>query len=128
MIITIEGIDGAGKETQAWLLEAHFKAQGQDVSAVSFPILDSSPSGRLVKHLMRTDKYEELAVAFAWNRAEHRDLLKRTDIVIVDRYIDSNIVYYKSRTTKNVGWIEIMEYYVLGLPSDCDEKNFGCQR
>lgn len=98
LLIAVEGIDGAGKTTQAQALAERLRAVGFTVRQTKEPtngewgqlIRSSKTAGRLAPE-------EELA-AFLEDRKQHvREVLspamKRGDVVIVDRYYYSTAAY-----------------------------------
>lgn len=98
--ITLEGGDGAGKTTQAALLQEWLADAGHTV------VRTREPGGTEVGLLLReivlhhrgevTDRTE--ALLYAADRAQHvatvvRPALDRGEIVIQDRYLDSSVAY-----------------------------------
>jgi dTMP kinase len=100
-LIAFEGIDGAGKTTQARLLAEHVRAAGKTVVASKEPT--DGPWGRKIRASAtagRLPPADELH-AFTEDRKEHvRDLilpaLRRGETVILDRYFYSTIAYQGS--------------------------------
>jgi dTMP kinase len=98
-LITVEGVEGAGKSTQAENLRAWLAARGVPVVATAEP--DGTPLGaRLRQVLAEVDRVTPLAEAllFAASRAEHvqrviRPALVRGEVVLCDRYVDSTVAY-----------------------------------
>jgi len=99
MFITLEGIDGSGKTTQAELLAAWLRQEGRRVLTTREP--GGTPVGEAVRHLvLHGDDVSPWAEAalFAAARAEHvesaiRPALDRGDDVVCDRYLDSSVAY-----------------------------------
>jgi dTMP kinase len=98
-LITIEGVEGAGKSTQvetlrAWLAE-------RDVSVVRTAEPDGTSLGARVRGVLgEVDRVAPLteALLFAAARAEHvarviRPALARGEVVLCDRYVDSTVAY-----------------------------------
>ena len=107
-LIAIEGIDGAGKGTQAKLLRDRLTNDGYRVESISFPQYDNTVSGSLLREYLRGDlgPMESVhpkfaALAFATDRMESRMLLHAkfndSDVVIADRYTASNIAHQSAR-------------------------------
>jgi dTMP kinase len=103
ILIVIEGIDGAGKSTQARLLVRRLKARGFD--AVSYREPTRGKWGREIKRLARRSDSlspeEELAL-FVRDREENvrknlKPALSRRKIVILDRYYFSTMAYQGAR-------------------------------
>jgi dTMP kinase len=100
-LIAFEGIDGAGKTTQARLLAEHLRSAGETVVSSKEPT--DGPWGRKIRASAtagRLPPADEL-LAFTEDRKEHvRDLilpaLKRGETVILDRYLYSTIAYQGS--------------------------------
>src|SRR5437867_121629 len=98
-LITIEGVEGAGKSTQVTRLAAWLEDEGYRVCATSEP--DGSPVGLHLRQLLGTlpavDPLTE-AFLFAASRAEHvrrviRPSLAAGAIVLCDRFADSTLAY-----------------------------------
>lgn len=98
--ITLEGGDGAGKTTQAELLEEWLRARGLEVVRTREP--GGTSLGRQLRELLLhgnepIDPRAE-ALLYAADRAQHvaqvvRPALERGAIVVQDRYIDSSLAY-----------------------------------
>ncbi len=99
MFITLEGLDGSGKTTQATLLGARLEADGAEI------VLTREPGGthlgeeirNLVLHGGDVTPWAEAAL-YAAARAQHveeliRPALERGATVICDRYLDSSVAY-----------------------------------
>lgn len=98
-LIAIEGIDQAGKMTQARAVQEHAHAAGVSCAIRQYPDYDT-PIGQLVHRAL----HDEIELAdrartmlFAANRwekdAEIRQLVADNALVLVDRYSWSNVVY-----------------------------------
>lgn len=123
MIIAVEGIDGAGKNT---LVTAVREATGADVLA--FPRYDDSAPASLAADALHgkmgdlTDSAYAMASLFALDRAGAVDKLRRyqdsRDVLILDRYVASNAAYSWARTGDEgiVEWVAELEFGRLGLP------------
>jgi len=99
VLISIEGLDAVGKRTQASLLASWFSSRGHTVQIVSFPDY-STPLGIEIKRFLNGDvdyPPEVRHILFAANRWEKKQelesILSRTDLVIVNRYSESNLAY-----------------------------------
>ncbi|WP_461865525.1 dTMP kinase [Thermococcus sp.] len=111
MFIVMEGIDGAGKSTQARLLAEWFRNKGKDVVLTKEPT--DTAFGKLIRRLVLTGgqegiidgariSHEAEALLFAADRAEHvhkliKPALKAGKIVISDRYFYSSLAYQWAR-------------------------------
>lgn len=102
ILIAIEGIDGAGKTTQAQMLAESLRHAGFPVLATKEPT--NGPHGQRIRRSAiegRMSAEDELQ-AFLDDRREHVELelapaLARGEIVIVDRYYYSTAAYQGSR-------------------------------
>ncbi|PRI10528.1 dTMP kinase [Leucobacter massiliensis] len=103
LFITVEGVDGAGKSTQAELLGSWIEQRGHEL------VRTREPGGtrlgveirKLLLHggeeLGTVDPRAE-ALLYAADRAQHvgavvRPALERGAVVVQDRYIDSSLAY-----------------------------------
>jgi dTMP kinase len=99
MFITLEGLDGSGKTTQARLLGARLEADGVEVVMTREP--GGTPLGEQIRELvLHGDHVAPWAEAmlYAAARAQHveqliRPALARGATVICDRYVDSSVAY-----------------------------------
>jgi dTMP kinase len=98
-LITIEGVEGAGKSTQVARLAAWLA--GRDVAVVTTAEPDGTPVGREVRRLLgalgELDPLTE-CLLFVAARAEHirrviRPALEQGRLVVSDRYADSTVAY-----------------------------------
>jgi dTMP kinase len=99
MFITLEGLDGSGKTTQAQLLGARLAADGREVVLTREP--GGTPLGEEIRNLVLhggdVAPWAEAAL-YAASRAQHveqviRPALARGATVICDRYVDSSVAY-----------------------------------
>lgn len=125
MIIAIEGIDGAGKNT---LVTAIRQQTGADVMA--FPRYEVSVHAQLVRAALHgemgdlSDSPYAMATLFALDRHGAREELAQyagTDdrVILLDRYVASNAAYSLARTGERgiVDWVRELEFDRLGLPT-----------
>ncbi|MFB8145470.1 dTMP kinase [Microbacterium sp. NPDC056003] len=100
LFITFEGGDGAGKTTQASLLEKWLTDAGHAVVRTREP--GGTEVGTLIRDIVLHHRGEVApraeALLYAADRAHHvetvvRPALERGDVVIQDRYLDSSIAY-----------------------------------
>ncbi len=131
-LIVIEGTDGSGKKTQAELLITHLKRGGFKAISKSFPQYGKKSAGPTEEFLSgkygkptEVDPYIS-SVFYVVDRFdlshELRNLLNAGYIVILDRYVDSNVGHQggkikdqKSRE-KYVEWLYDFEYKIMGIP------------
>ncbi len=123
MFLCIEGLDGAGKSTQAKMIYEALEYDGIKT------ILTREPGGTKVANLIReiiiNEKMDELTeyLLFSASRRDHivnliNPALKRGETVICDRFIDSSWAYQpniKFNTRKNVDGdvVETKDSYII---------------
>ncbi len=104
MFIVLEGLDGAGKSTQIAKLSAMFRERGVESEYLHFPRFDAPVYGELIARFLRGDlgSLEQVnpylvALLYAGDRADAartiRGWLAEGKVVIIDRYVYSNIGY-----------------------------------
>jgi dTMP kinase len=132
-LIVIEGIDGAGKGTQADLLAHAFQQRGVPFLRFSFPRYESS-FGRLIARFLNgefgpldTVDAHFSALLYAGDRLEaKRDLevaLSSGRAVLTDRYTASNLAHQAARVPAErrpefISWLRQLEYGLYGLPGE----------
>ena len=132
-LIAIEGIDGSGKRTQVDLLTLTLKARGHSVYSTGFPQYDSW-FGSMVGKFLNGDlgSLESVdphftALLYAGDRFETKPKLEAAlnngQIVLVDRYIGSNLAHQTARVppakrSEFLEWIKHLEYGIYGLPRE----------
>ncbi len=131
-LVAIEGIDGSGKGTQAQRLSERLKAEGQRATLLSFPRYDATFFGRAVGEYLN-GAFGSLgqvhpffsALLFAGDRFESRsllvDALAGNDVVVLDRYVASNVAHQAARLdgiarTRLLQTIEYLEFELYQLP------------
>lgn len=132
-LIVIDGLDGAGKATQAALLVGALRKAGKKVATLDFPQYEKQHFGRLIgeclsgKHgdflhlspkiasvLYAADRFEASAKIQKWLLAGY--------YVILDRYVSANQIHQggKIRDIKErrvfLEWLQTVEYGVFGIP------------
>lgn len=133
LLMAIEGIDGSGKQTQASLLERSLLSKGFAVYATGFPQYDSW-FGSMVGQFLNGDfgSLQDVdphfsALLYAGDRFEAKprieSMLNDGKIVLVDRYVASNLAHQVARATPQkrsdfLRWIEHLEYSIYGLPRE----------
>lgn len=125
MIIAIEGIDGAGKNT---LVNAIREKMDTPVEVLAFPRYDTSVPAQLVAEALHgrmgdlTDSAYAMATLFALDRHGARDrLMEYVDsdkLILLDRYVASNAAYSAARLRDDavMDWVRDLEFGRLGLP------------
>ena len=129
LFITLEGGDGAGKTTQAELLEAWLAERGHEVVRTREP--GGTRLGVEVRRLLlhggdeigAVDARAE-ALLYAADRAQHvakvvRPGLERGAVVVQDRYIDSSLAYQGAGRVLDVDDVRrLSEWATEGLSPD----------
>jgi dTMP kinase len=135
-LIAIEGIDGAGKGTQAKALVKNLRGLAMTVEKMSFPAYEETEGAKLVARYLNGefgDVAPELAaLMFAMDRFESRDQLKlnleSNDAVVLDRYVWSNIAHQTARLKYQPeieehwqqrhfhNWVQTIEFDVFKMP------------
>ena len=104
MFIVLEGLDGAGKSTQIAKLREMFRSKGIESEYLHFPRFDAPVYGELIARFLRGDlgSVESVnpylvALLYAGDRADAATMIEQWladgKVVIVDRYVYSNIGY-----------------------------------
>lgn len=131
--VVIEGLDGSGKSTQLKLLREHLEKEDVSYKYLHFPRLEEGVYGDLIARFLRgemgpneqVDPYL-VALIFAGDRAEAssmiRTWMKEGHLVIVDRYVYSNIAFQCAKLqgaeerTRLRDWILDFEFNHNDLP------------
>ena len=134
-LIALEGIDGSGKRTQMNLLRDVIAAGegGHSVYSTGFPQYDSW-FGKMVGQFLNGDfgpldsvDPRFTALLYAGDRFEAKPKLEAAlnngQIVLVDRYIGSNLAHQTARVAPEKraefkAWIEHLEYGIYELPRE----------
>lgn len=119
MIISIEGIDGAGKNTLVRALTERI-----DARVLSFPRYDTSIHAQLAAEALHgrmgdlTDSAHAMATLFALDRHDALDELTGPGLLLLDRYVASNAAYTAARLRDDAAttWVAELEFDRLGLP------------
>lgn len=131
ILIAIEGVDGAGKQTLTRALARELEDRGKDVIRVGFPRYGESVHADLAAEALRgehgdlAESVYAMATMFALDRhaalGELQRQINRHDVVILDRYVASNAAYSAARLRQDaegsvVKWIRELEFERFGLP------------
>lgn len=132
VLISIEGVDGAGKNTQAQALRQALENLGHGVSEYSFPDYTGSRLGATLKHMLAGGFGDATLIhpsisapLFSLERSEKRDNilsdLENGKIVLCDRYVYSNVAHQACRLPENERgtfqhWLEEIEFEILRMP------------
>jgi dTMP kinase len=119
-LIALEGVDGAGKTTQAERLAALLRDDGAHVSVRSFPAYGSFV-GREIRRLLREGAELDARSAALWFAVDRAQALRRdpprAEVEILNRYTLSNAVYQSARGPAELfDWVLELEHGELGLP------------
>ncbi len=122
--ITVEGIDGSGKTTQAKLLKKYLESEGFEVVLTKEP--GGTPLGSHIRKILLTQDMNPLSefLLFASDRAEHvKNLilpsLKQGKVVISDRFSDSSLAYQGYGRGVSIEFINFVHSKVLsGISPD----------
>ncbi len=118
--VAVEGGDGTGKSTQVRLLHAWLTERGHDVVATREP--GATPVGRRIREvLLHGDDLAPRAEAllYAADRAHHVDrvvlpALRRGQVVVTDRYIDSSLAYQGAGRSLDVDEVAGISLWATG--------------
>ena len=133
MFIVLEGLDGAGKSTQITKLRDMFRAKGVESEYLHFPRFDAPIYGELIARFLRGDlggvesvNPYLVALLYAGDRADAaatiRKWIEEGKVVIVDRYVYSNIGYQCAKIDDSAKrnelreWILHTEFEEFGIP------------
>ena len=131
--IVIEGLDGSGKSTQINLLTEYFEKQNIKYKYLHFPRTDSEIYGELVAKFLRGELGDINSVSpylvsliYAGDRDNAKTMINKwledDYLVIVDRYVNSNIAFQCAKLTdddeknKLRQWINHLEYEYFKIP------------
>jgi len=117
-LISFEGIDASGKETQAKMLNEYMNIHGYKTTLVSFPRINL-PIGKLIddmlKNVMSVD-IKALHMLYEVDRMDFRNTVKhlgeqKYDFLILDRYTHSNIAYGMANNI-DYDWLKNLQRYI----------------
>jgi dTMP kinase len=131
-LIAIEGIDGAGKGTQAGRLVTSLRTMGLRVDTLQFPRYSATTFGSAIGDFLNgrfgslNEVHPQLAaVLYAGDRFETRPLLlsmlEQNDVVVLDRFVASNLAHQAAKLDGAermalIAWIEKVEFEIFQLP------------
>ena len=132
-LINIEGLDGSGKSTQIKYLTRYFEAQKIPCQFIHFPRTDAPVYGELIAKFLRGELGDIgsvnpylVALIYAGDRNDARQQLQewidREYMVIVDRYVYSNIAFQSAKLEKEdeidalSDWIKHLEFEYNRIP------------
>lgn len=132
-LIVLESLDAGGKSTQVKYLHDYFQQKGLSSIDYHFPMYGQNEFADIISKYLRGEfgKLSEvnpyfISNAYAMDRFMFKDSLEKSlrqyDIVILDRYVMSNMAFQAAKYTnweegiKLAEWIESFEYKFLDLP------------
>jgi dTMP kinase len=132
LLLDFEGIDGSGKGTQAQRLHARLISERLRCALISFPRYSQTLFGRAVGDFLNgrfgsLDQVHPFLVSllFAGDRFESKgllcDALREHDVVVLDRYVPSNIAHQAAKLqgaerAALIRQILEIEHSIYGLP------------
>ncbi|WP_280457547.1 dTMP kinase [Nocardia carnea] len=131
VLVSVEGLDGAGKRTLITDLVAALEQRGLRVQTLAFPRYGRSVHADLAAEALRgahgdlAGSVNAMATLFALDRAGAADdlakLLADNDLVVLDRYVASNAAYNAARLGQSadgeiVRWVGELEFGRFALP------------
>lgn len=127
-LIVIEGSDSSGKATQTKLLVERLESRGLSVLTISFPRY-GQPVVEAIKKYMKENPTQDPYEASKLYAKDREDAapqihaaLNRGDVVVLDRFTDSNAAHQGGKIAdldgrkKYVEWLFQYEYQELGIP------------
>ncbi|MEZ6123896.1 MAG: thymidylate kinase [Planctomycetaceae bacterium] len=132
VLVAIEGIDGAGKGTQARRLVECLNAGGISSTGLQFPRYSETTFGAAIGDFLngRFGSLDQVhpqlaAVLYAGDRFESLAVLQHAmahhEIVVLDRFTGSNLAHQSAKLEGKerlelMKWIDHVEHVVFGLP------------
>jgi dTMP kinase len=131
VLIAIEGVDGAGKNTLTQGLRTLLEGQRKSTATLAFPRYHRSIEADIAaealhgRHGDLSESVYAMAMLFALDRAgakaEIATLQAEHDVVILDRYVASNAAYSAARLHQGadgevVAWVRELEFGRLAMP------------
>ncbi|MFZ2510573.1 MAG: dTMP kinase [Gordonia sp. (in: high G+C Gram-positive bacteria)] len=131
ILVAIEGLDGAGKNTIVGHIRTQAQRRGIRVATMAFPAYGRNLTADLAAEALHGQHGDlaqsayAMALLFALDRHESADDLRRSlrenDILLCDRYVASNAAYSAARLYQGpdgavVQWVHELEFGRLGLP------------
>lgn len=133
LIVLESGVDGAGKETQAKLLEKSLINAGVKTRRISFPAYES-PSSALVRMYLNgsfgldPEAINPYAASTFYSvdrlgsyLSDWKKDLEDGVVIILDRYTSSNMIYQGAKLSGEerrtyLSWLDHHEHEICGLP------------
>ena len=133
LLLTLEGIEGSGKTTQARKIKALLDAQGVPALLTREP--GGSPIAEQIRDLVLVAREEPLAphtelLLFLAARAQHvrqviRPALERGDVVVCDRFTDATLAYQGGGRTMPDEFLRALNDWAAGgiCPKDLSDDD-----
>jgi len=132
-LITLEGNDASGKGVQVKLIKEYYESIGKKVKHIHFPMYGHNVFSDLISKFLRgefgnIDEVDPKFVAniYAMDRYMYKNQLIKdledNDVVILDRYVYSNMAFQgakyldKDKINEIIMWILDFEFNFLELP------------
>lgn len=122
VFVCFEGGDGSGKSTQARRLREALEAEGRSVLLTFEP--GDTPVGRTLREIVLSPETGELSdrtetLVYAADKAEHVDTvvwpaLRRGEVVVTDRYVDSTLAYQGAGRSLDLAGLEQVARWATG--------------
>jgi len=127
IFITLEGIDGSGKDTQAKMLAKYLEEKGYSVFITREP--GGTSIGEKIREILLNPEIENVdpraeVLLFAASRAQIvsniiKPALEEGKIIISNRYVDSSYAYQGIAREMSLDWvIEVNKWATQGLLPD----------
>ena len=108
MLIVLEGNDSCGKGTQVKIIKDYYESLGKTIKHIHFPMYGHNQFSDMIARFLKgefgsNDEVDPLFVAniYAMDRYCYKDQLikdlEENDIVLLDRYVLSNLAYQCSK-------------------------------
>lgn len=133
-LIVIEGGDGSGKATQTKLLQKHLQDNKLPYKTLSFPQYKNTFFGKTIARILKGEiaplknmNPYLFSMVYAMDRAEAKDKmyqwLNNGRIVVLDRYVSSNMAHQTGRLPKKeqskfLKWLDELEYKINNVPRE----------
>jgi dTMP kinase len=135
ILITIDGLDGSGKQTQSEILFDRLKKDGIDTKLVSFPDYDSNSSALVKMYLGGEFSHDPDAVNayasssfFAVDRfasfvKDWKSDYEKGSVIIANRYTTANAIHQLTKIEGDkerkefLDWLYDFEFNKLSIPS-----------
>jgi len=116
-LISFEGLDQSGKQTQAERLLQGLRASGRATHFLTFPAYQTAIGAEIGRALQGERDYapDVMQLLYVANRYEHRPAIERWlgegDIVVCDRYLASSIAYGEAQGVDGA-WLDAVQQHL----------------